>query len=259
MTMHVHIVGCSPRSGTSLIHQMIKTCFNNVDACAHEMSFFKSETLCGDIVCTKSPREIPYVSWLLRLNPNLYVIYMVRDPRDVVVSQHKKSGNNYYSNLDIWESSEAIRSKLNGRERFFSIKYEDLVSNPNSVQRLLVDKMPFLKAKCKFSEFHQYAETDQGTLLAMNGIRPVTSDSVGRWRNHLPRLNAQLETSDNISEALISLGYEADTKWEDCLDGVSSAYSESEIDGYTPYNSVKFKYRVFRKVLENMISKILLR
>ena len=259
MRRHIHIVGCSPRSGTSLIHQMIKTCFNNVDACAHEMSFFKSDTLSGDIVCTKSPREVPYISWLLRLNPNLYVIYMIRDPRDVVVSQHKKSGNNYYSNLDVWESSEAIRSRLNGRKRFFSIKYEDLVSSPNAIQRLLVDKMPFLEARCKFSEFHQYSETDQGALLALNGIRAVTSVSVGRWRDHLPRLKAQLETSNNISEALISLGYEIDEKWEDCLDGVSPAYSESVIDGYIPYDSIKFKYRVFRKVLENMISKIFLR
>jgi len=184
---------------------------------------------------------------------------MLRDPRDVVVSQHKKSGNKYYSNLDIWESFEDIRGKLNGRERFFSIKYEDLVSNPDSIQRLLVDKMPFLKARCKFSEFHQYTETDQGALLAMNGVRPVTSTSVGRWRDHLPRLKAQLETSDNVSEALISLGYEVNTKWEDCLVGISPAYSESVIDGYIPYNSLKFKYRVFRKVIANMISKIFLR
>ncbi len=63
----------------------------------------------------------------------------------------------------------------------------------------------------------------------------------------------------NISEALISLSYEIDGKWEGCLDDVYPVYPESVIDGYIPYDSVKLKYRVFRKVIENMISKTFLR
>lgn len=249
MGKHIHIVGCSPRSGTSLMQELMTTCFEIDDFCDHERSIFRASDFKGDVVCTKNPREIPYVSWLLRCNPELYVIYVLRDPRSVVCSKHKKDPDNYYSSLKVWQESEALRSALVGHSRFLTVKYEDLVSTPDCVQKEIEDYMPFLQRKCAFSDFHKFAQPSELTLRALNGLRPIDNKRVSGWQEHLPRLKAQLNRYGNISSELIQLGYEADRQWEQVLSGVDAAFEKSVLDEtYRSVNSLKMKYRVFRKV-----------
>ncbi|MDA9867776.1 sulfotransferase, partial [Gammaproteobacteria bacterium] len=73
-------------------------------------------------------------------DPNLYVIYVTRDPRDVIVSRHGKSEDMYYSNIRLWRELHACARSLFGHDRFLNIRYEDFVNNPDATQSQITAK-----------------------------------------------------------------------------------------------------------------------
>lgn len=226
------------------------TCFRIDDFCAHERSIFRTAGMHGEVVCTKNPREVPYMPWALRLNPNLYVIYVLRDPRSVIVSKHKQFPGQYYSNLGVWREFESYRGRLEGHQRFLMIKYEDLVTMPDAVQEKIRVFLPFLEEHCLFSEFHRHATPSDRTSLALNGLRPVSTDRLMEWQKHLPRVKAQLQRFGDISAALVELGYETDSKWEDQLEDVVPQHFDSVLDEtWRSASTFKMQYRIFRKIV----------
>ena len=258
MTRHIHIVACSPRSGTSLLQELMTTCFRIDDFCAHERSIFRTAGMCGEVVCTKNPREVPYMPWALRLNPDLYVIYVLRDPRSVIVSRHKQSPGQYYSSLKVWQEFESYRRRLEGHQRFLVVKYEDLVTMPDVVQERIRLLLPFLEQRCSFSEFHRYAQPSERTTRALNGLRPVSADRLLEWQKHLPRIKAQLERFGDISTELVALGYEPDSKWTDQLRDVKPRYFDSVLDEtWSSVSTFKMKYRILRKVIVYALERLL--
>ena len=246
---HIHIVGCSPRSGTSLLQELMVTCFYFDDYCSHEQSIFRTSELNGSIVCTKNPREVHYMKGALAINPNLFVLYLLRDPRNVIVSKHDKSGVLYYSALYVWNESEHFRAELKEHPRFFTIKYEDLINEPDLVQEKLMKQLNILKFKHKFSDFHLYAKPSDSTSDALNGLRPISNSGLNKWKKHLPRLKAQIIKYGSISNNLIALGYEKDKKWETLLNEISPGEVVSELDSnfHSAYTK-KMKYRICRKL-----------
>jgi hypothetical protein len=214
----------------------------------------------GEVVCTKNPREVPYMPWTLRLNPDLYVIYVLRDPRSVIASRHKQFPDQYYSSLRVWREFESYRRKLEGHKRFLVVKYEDLVTTPDVVQERIRSLLPFLKEICLFSEFHRYAKPSERTSLALNGLRPISADRLMEWKNHLPRIKAQLERFGDISTELVVLGYEPDSKWKDQLRDVEPLYVDSVLDEtWRSALTFKMKYRIFRKAMVYALERLLRR
>jgi len=260
MRKHIHIVACSPRSGTSLLQELMTTCFHVDNYCGHEQSIFRSAGMTGEVVCTKNPSEVPYMPWALKVNPNLYVIYVLRDPRAVVVSKHskhKQSPDMYYSCLGVWKNYEAYRKRLMAHERFLVVRYEDLVSNPDHEQSRINSFLPFLDRKCSFSAFHEHAAPSESTTVAMNGLRPVSTGRLKGWQKHLPRLKAQLERFGNISDDLVELGYEPNAAWEQQLEGVVAASYDSVLDKrLKSLSSLKMKYRIFRKITVYILERL---
>lgn len=248
---HIHIVGCSPRSGTTLMHQLFVTCFD-LDECDtdHEISIFKALKKTHKPSVTKHPKEAPYINWLLRSDPNLYVIYMLRDPRDVISSTHMGKSEAYFTNLYQWIDYEECRKAYAPSDRFLLIKYEDLVANPNEIQNQIERKFTFLKKMHLFSEYDKEANVSCRAEKALGGLRKIESNNTGKWRNHLPRIKAQQERFGDVSDVLVELDYEKDNEWVKLLDGVEANHFESVLDDRTyNSNSLKFQYRVFRKVL----------
>jgi len=234
------------------------TCFHIDDYCDHEQSIFRSAGMKGEVVCTKNPTEVPYMPWALKINPSLYVIYVLRDPRGVIVSKHKRSPDTYYSSLGVWQEYDSYRKHLMRHERFLVVKYEDLVSNPDQVQCSIRSFLPFLNQKCLFSEFHQYAAPSESTTNAMNGLRPISTDRLKGWQMHLPRVKAQLERFGDISDDLVELGYESDSAWKQQLEGVEAKSYESVLDKkLRPSFSLKMKYRIFRKMVVYTFERLL--
>ena len=147
--MHrIHIVGSSPRSGTTLLAEMMANCFR-VHAEPKEAPIYNRPTVPVDVYVTKRPQDVLVSRFALRALPNLDVLCMVRDPRDVVVSVHREDPDRYWASLKFWKTWEPVVQRLQGRERFTIVRYEDLVRDPDGEQRKLMMRLPYLEEQSR--------------------------------------------------------------------------------------------------------------
>ena len=226
MFKHLHIVACSPRSGTTLLHEAMVTCFKVDKHYDHEVRFNLVTANDGDIVITKRPKDTMYMPEVID-DPELYVLYVMRDPRDVIVSRHGKNKDMYYSNIRLFRDLHGYAKSIADHERFLQVGYEEFVNRPDDVQQQIVSKFPWLETRYKFSEYHLHAEVSEKSKLAMNDVRPIAPTSVGKWRDNLPRIKAQQLTHGSLTPDLIECGYETSAEWERVLDDVEPDFSRS--------------------------------
>lgn len=217
MFKHLHIVSCSPRSGTTLLHEVMVTCFKIDKHYDHELRFHKARAKSGQILLTKRPKDTLYVPQLLARDPEFFVIYLLRDPRDVIVSRHAKDDSRYYVNVRVWREMHGIAKALDGHPRFLSLKYEDFVRAPDRTQEGICRRFPWLEAMHRFSDYHHHAVVSAKSKRAMHGVRPIGPDSVGAWRRNLARIKGQQEIHGSLTPDLKECGYEKSSEWEAVL------------------------------------------
>jgi hypothetical protein len=220
--LRIHVTSSGPRTGTTLLAEAMKTCFEIDGYCDHEAPLSKSDSSFGDckFILTKSPSSTYRLSNILAYYTTLYVICIIRDPRDMIVSSHGRLKNQYYCDLNFWFSFIQDIKKLRSHSRFLLIKYEDLTTNPDSVQKRILEFVPSLEVKHKFSEYHLHANIGEDSLLAMKELRPIQGASVSNWLNHLSRIKEQLQTYPQLVESLVEFGYESDDSWTRILEDV---------------------------------------
>lgn len=213
----LHIVGC-PRSGTTLMMELMATCFESDGHCGHEMSLFELPTGAPTLYFSKQPSDIRYLDFVLDRDPQLYVIFLVRDPRSVIASIHGSNRDQYFCNFRVWSECYNAGLRFQNHERFLSLRYEDLVSHPDKLQIDIEKKFQFLNRKCMFSEFHQISTPTEDAAQALNGLRAVSNDRVKGWTNHLPRIKEQLQRYPELGQVLFECGYEKDSGWLSVLE-----------------------------------------
>ena len=122
--------------------------------------FYESDRHCCEIPCEQTPRYGHYIKEIFEQFPEARVINMVRDPRDVMLSQkHRwkirshggvtsikstiRSWANYHPIVTslIWRSSVRAARKFDKDERFFEVKFESLVSNPEALLKSLMPRI----------------------------------------------------------------------------------------------------------------------
>ncbi|MDY6839566.1 MAG: sulfotransferase [Thermodesulfobacteriota bacterium] len=228
----IHIVGCGPRTGTTLMAEAMIACFEIDHHTKHEDRIFVPPPADGNIFLTKDPKDILVIGPLLWVNPDLYVVYMLRDPRDMITSRHWRDPKRYWASLRYWKAYSPWGRKLQKNRRFITIRYEDLVCNPDEVQGKLMERMPFLKKRAPFSRYHEIAQPSEDSLEALRGVRPISPVEIGKWRHHLPRVAGQLQLHGSISRDLIEHRYEKDDSWLSELEGVEPDIDESHWPEY---------------------------
>jgi len=227
MYKHLHIVACSPRSGTTLLHEVMVTCFDFDSHYDHEVRFHLASAEDGQSLITKRPKDTMYMPMVLNDDPELYVIYLQRDPRDVICSRHGKNKDIYYSNIRLYQQMHDYAKAIDNHERFLKVCYEDFVKNPDAVQEIIVNKFPWIKTKHKFSRYHEYAEVSEKSAMAMHSVRPIAPTSIGTWKQHLGRIKGQQMIHGSLTPLLIECGYETSDDWEQILDTVEPDLSKS--------------------------------
>lgn len=228
-TQRVHIVSCGPRTGSTLLAEAMRACFD-VDAWEdHEAGMYAEAPPGARVYLTKSPGDLLRVGPRLRVDRDFHVVYLVRDPRDTITSRHGSAPDSYWASLRYWKLFEPEGERLRERRRFTAVRYEDFVSDPDATQRRLAEAMPFLHPTAPFSRYHEVAEPSSKSLLALKGVRPIGSDRVGGWTAHLPRVKGQILIHGPISQDLIRHGYESDRSWEGLLDGVDPDLSAGHL------------------------------
>ncbi len=175
---------------------------------------------------TKRPGGGSLTSILLS-HPSIWLVYMLRDPRDIISSIHGRAPDRYWTSLDQWRK---IRKKFVNHKphaRLIQLRYEDLVSGPDKLQEELERQIPWLEQIGKFSDFHTLARPSQESQLALRTLRKADTNSIGKWHNHLPRVAGQIERYGSIQAELQQDGYERDNSWLQILDGVTPDMSLS--------------------------------
>ena len=234
MARRIHIVGSSPRTGTTLLAELLACCFELEGFCEHELSIFSKPEDEFETFLSKAPRDVLVAASLLEIDPALWILHMVRDPRDVVVSRHGRDPEHYWTNLRIWKSYRAAARRAEGHPRFLTLRYEDLVRQPDVVQDEIARFLPFLERRSAFSEFHRLARPSRAARDALGELRPLSSGSIAAWQAHKPRLAAQLTRHGPINRDLVELGYEPDAGWQRALVGVEPDHEESHFPEREP-------------------------
>lgn len=256
----IHIVGVSPRTGTTLMAEAMKTCFHIDCYTQHEDRLFSRAAGVCDIFLTKSPKDIMIVGPSLKTDTDLYVICMLRDPRDIICSKHKKDPDRYWASLRYWKMYSKEADQLNNHPRFILIRYESFVTNPDKVQNHLSNRISFLEKRAPFSQYHKKTTVSDSSQKALSGVRPIRPTSVGKWKEHKERVAGQLKLHGPITKDLIRFGYEKNSQWLDELEGVEPDLSPSHFPEYMTFKksiSVKLgKYlEAGRRAFEQMINR----
>ncbi len=118
--------------------------------------FLRREAAAGgkEVPCDHTPRNVFYLAEILNLYPEARIVSMVRDPRDVLLSQKRKwkrrsqdkkvprreslrSWVNYHplTISKLWTSSARAAQRFAGDERVLAVRFEDLLSDPEGVTR----------------------------------------------------------------------------------------------------------------------------
>ena len=139
----------------------------------------------------KLPETGLVLPWIVRMFPDAYYVYWVRDPRDSIIGAHKTDDLADFS--VPYDRVESIREM-----RAISWKYQRaIVAGTPTPRRWL---------EVKFEDFILQQEGTLKRLESFLGIEltriPVSSESVGRWKN-----DDEINNFDMFREDLAQLGY----------------------------------------------------
>lgn len=164
--------------------------------------------LAGD----KSPNDLLFLRILVKVNgigPDTKIVHLVRDVRDVMVSVNEQK---WAVDADLylprfWASSNLYLHMLfrEDRGRYFFVRYEDMVRNPEAVCQ---DLCRFLGVEfdpdmleCG-NRHRRYREMPQHRRL----FQPITTSRIGLYRSEVHREMRQLYERQ-AREALEAFGY----------------------------------------------------
>lgn len=250
----IHIIGSGPRTGTTLLHELMISCFDIDNYNDHESRIYCQEPLKGNIFLTKYPSDYYAVSLPLKLNKKLFVICIIRDPRDAVVSRHGSRPDIYWGGLRYWKLFLKYYKNLKMHKNFVLVKYEDLVNSPDRIQDYIMSKVDILIKKENFTNFHKIAKPHNKSINALKGVRPIKSVGIGNWKNHLQRIAGQLKLHGDVSDDLINFGYEKDKLWLKKLNDINPDFSKGYWPEYfTPIDLAKRKFGSIREVVNILL------
>lgn len=177
------IVG-TPHSGTTLLNQVIRNCYEPIVSFGGEYSALGPRLEGEGTILTKCPKDCAILPEILWKFGDPVFIFIWRDPRDYVLPAH--DGRRWIVGLWLEFSREWIDFRERyGYERVLEIKYEDFVSDPRRlegpVDDLLADRVKRVRTFDNWYVDHKSMSDElQRRIFTRLGKR-ITSASVGRW------------------------------------------------------------------------------
>ena len=215
--------------------------------CEHEATLFKPIPSGQMLYLTKKPPDTIRIGRAFLADPNLHVVSMIRDPRAVASSMHPDKPGIYFSGFRRWLEYVKVIEAFSGHPRWITIRYEDLLVQPDTVQARVEDAFPFLARQRSFSDYPDGADVPPTASLSLGGARPMDPGRIAGWRLHLPRVKDQLARYPEVAEKIIALGYEPSDEWQACLQGVEpkrQAYRKDDHPGFFRSMETAFRFWV---------------
>lgn len=160
----------------------------------------------------KTPTNILHIDYLFRLFPHAKFLHIIRDPRDTYCSIRHRAA----TDMPHWARFTANRAAVDWtdsvahgkrwreqKERYYEIKYEDLVADPPVVLR---DILRFIDEPWD-SRVLDPEEDDEDVRTKKIRRDHIVTTSIGRWKEELEQ--GDIEEIQSVAGVLmLELGYE---------------------------------------------------
>lgn len=134
---------------------------------------------------------------------------MVRNPLDVLTSRHGNDPDAFYVSPQRLAASLALYAHFVDEAQVTTIRYEDLVSQPNTVQQHIGSRLGLTSIR-PFTDAFPHFSGHSDSVVAMHSVRPIDTHSVDRWRDneaYAAHLRQVLDAHPVLIEAGRALGY----------------------------------------------------
>ena len=157
----------------------------------------------------KTPNNIYCAEQFLSAYPKGRFIQVLRDGRDVCLSLNRRRNFSLHDAVTRWVSAVEAGLRARDHERFYTVRYEDLVYNPEATLTALLEwlELSFEPNMLAFTEkkeasIHGYAE------------EPIHSESAFRWKQEWNQIDTRLRRFLDLSlhQHLVTTGYEGRTQ-----------------------------------------------
>ena len=212
----VHIVGCY-RSGTTLMMELMWLGYPFSGRAEHEASLLAPPPPGETLYLTKKPPDTVRIERAFRSDDETFLIAMLRDPRSVVTSRHGNRPDLYFRGFRHWRDCARAIDRLRTHPRCLVVRFEDLVTEPDAVQQAIEGRFGFLERRAHFSDYPAGVRPADAALRSLGGIRRLDPSRIAGWKDHLPRVKAQLAAHPDLATSLVKFGYEPDDAWSSAL------------------------------------------
>ncbi len=161
--------------------------------------------------CEKTPRNVRnYAEIIDYFGPDVRIINIVRDGRDVTTSFHRDDTDTPMMDHDKWAEYVNLGRSMEDHPQVLTIRYEDLVLDlVNTAKRIC--EHTGLAYTDAFERYPDSAGLKEHRGGWVGKARPVSPESIGRWRD--PQFSDRIRTFHNdplCMELLEHYGYERD-------------------------------------------------
>lgn len=193
----------------------------------------------ANISCCKSMASVHFMDRIEDEGREPFYIHLVRDGRDVALSFQKAlvGDKHFYHLAKNWrEDQETARKYLLDipEERQFTVTYEQLVLDPETVLKALCEKLGVTYSD-RMIEFHTSEDsriTASSGEMWQNVDRPIMSDNIEKFKEQCSEKN--IEIFERVSgKTLTEFGYELTQKDAAGLNG----FEAQELDRFNIINN----------------------
>jgi hypothetical protein len=170
----------------------------------------------------KNPVYATYTPLLLQLFPESKFIHLIRDPRDNIISLKNVDFEGPFTALLAYRWQHSARKlyyiKKKFPEQFYTIRYEDLVREPEKYYREMCNflSLPYYDHVFNFykkqDEAMQQFKSDKVMKYHKSLFSPINTSKVDLWKTQLPELDIRIAEFVG-GRWTKKYGYERKYKW----------------------------------------------
>lgn len=158
-------------------------------------------------MCEKTPANVRYFDRILdHFNQDVKLIHLIRDGRDVMLSQHPKNPDKYWVSPDRWINDVSAGLKFRNHPNVLTIKYENLIlSYQDTIKK--ITKFTNLELNDEILNWHQHTKVRKNEAWDSK-VKKLHSNSVGKYKrsSNQKRIN-QIMSNDQVVSLLKRLDY----------------------------------------------------